>query len=313
MFHEPPPSSRAGGGRRSAAQRNEAGRAFERPRPGQRSLPSALGNAGSCRSYRGDHARRPDVRNLNPCASKRLNRQHGFQWLPLLLKPRARPGHTGEQTCFGSQIWGVRGCTRHGSALFLAKEEGCSQAIAQELLTHPQRMWMEGQFGPKYPHPALDLLVKTYTQHITNRDSHSTSQTGTAHVQASCWGTPAPKISRTQNASNCIQSPESKDSKPDLAPAFLPGRNKIWLACRSVASGSCGSRRSADCCYHTPKSPGDFKARDLITTSEILCVYKSTQPRRAYHLALTTLMFNNFFKEKEKKKAQVPIPLCFML
>lgn len=103
MLHEPPPSPRAGGGRWSAAQRSEAG-AFERPRPGQRPLRSALGNAGSCRRYRGDRARRPDTRNLNPRTSKRLNYQPGFQWLPLLLKPRARPGRTGEQTCFRSQI-----------------------------------------------------------------------------------------------------------------------------------------------------------------------------------------------------------------
>lgn len=183
MFDEPPPSSRAGGGRWSAAQKNEAG-AFERPRPGQGSLPGALGNAGSCRSDRRDHARRPDVRNSNPCTSKRLNYQPGFQRLPLLLKPTARPGHTGEQTCFRSQIWGVRGCTRHGSALILAKEEGCSQAIAQELLAPPQRMWMEGQFGPKYSHPALDLPVKTYPQHITNRDSsHSGPVLGNASTQ----------------------------------------------------------------------------------------------------------------------------------
>lgn len=66
---------------------------------------------------------------------------------------------------------GVTDCNYYGRACILAKAEGCSLALVQELLTPPQWMSMEGQFGPKHLHPALDLLVKTYPQHITDTDS----------------------------------------------------------------------------------------------------------------------------------------------
>lgn len=98
MFHKPL-SSPAGAGAR--CERNEAG-ATKRRCPGQRPLPHALGNAGSCWSYRRDHA----VWRKELCASKHLNYQPGFQQLPLLLKLVAHGGHSGGQTCFRNQIWG---------------------------------------------------------------------------------------------------------------------------------------------------------------------------------------------------------------
>lgn len=158
---------------------------------------------------------------------------------------------------------------------------------------------MEGQFGPKHSHPALDLVLLE----TANQDTHSSSETETAHTRVWCWGTPAPKVSCTQDTPTCVQSPESKGSEWDSAHVFL-----AELKSGSVATGSCAYQQSADFCYHTPKSSGTFKARDLILTSEILCVYKRTQPRHAYHLALSTLTLNNLVF-KRQKRAQVPIPL----
>ena len=127
MLHEPL-SAQAGVRRWSTVHMNETG-AFERPCPGQRPLPSALGNAGSCRSYRGDHAQLPNISNLNPCPSKHLNYQPGFQWLPLPRKPVAHPGHAGEQTCFRSQIWGSQAAPAMAAPLFWPRRKAAPKPL----------------------------------------------------------------------------------------------------------------------------------------------------------------------------------------